>query len=288
MVRVAGLYRVGLGVPDLDGVAAFYEKTWAMRPVRGNAAERVLRSRGTPHGDLALIRQEAASLHHLALGVRSEADLRALLAAVEGAGHPIAQPAQRGERPDEAVKAVIHDLDGNRIELVVPADDPAAADDAAGSARHLGHIVLWTPAERIAQQEAFYALLGFQVSDRTHIGMSFLRCNTDHHSIALAKNNSGRTGLQHVAFDIGSVDDVMREFARLRDEGVKCIWGVGRHGPGNNVFSYYRDPAGNVIEYYGDMEVVEEAETVEPRIWGPQHKGDIWGVAGAPPQAFRD
>ena len=57
----------------------------------------------------------------------------------------------------------------------------------------------------------------------------------------------GRRGerLQHIAFDVGSLDNVMRNFARLRGLEVECAWGVGRHGPGNNVFSYYTDPAGN-------------------------------------------
>ncbi len=292
MAKVSGLYRVGLGVPDIDSVSAFYEGTWAMRSVRGDGEEHVLRSQGTEHGDLILLRQRVPGLHHVGLRVRSETDLHALVAAVEAAGHAIEERPRSGTRPDEAVVAVVRDLDGNRLELVVPKADAAAANDAsAGSPRHLGHVVLWTPAESIEQQEAFYARLGFQVSDRTHIGMSFLRCNTDHHSIALLKSKNGRTGLQHVAYDIGTVDDVMREFARLRAVGLECIWGVGRHGPGNNVFSYYTDPVGNVIEYYGDMEVVQEsdaAEVLEARFWGPQHRGDIWGVAGMPPLPFRE
>ena len=102
------------------------------------------------------------------------------------------------------------------------------------------------------------------------------------------KSKTGRTGVQHIAFDVGSLDNVMRNFGRLRDQGLDCAWGVGRHGPGNNIFSYYADPAGNFVEYYGDMEVFPVDDLVEARIWGPEHKGDIWGVAGIPPLAFRE
>jgi catechol-2,3-dioxygenase len=102
------------------------------------------------------------------------------------------------------------------------------------------------------------------------------------------KKLCGKTGLQHVAFDVGSIDEVMRELGRLRSEGVDCVWGVGRHGPGNNVFSYYTDPAGNVIEYYGEMEKVQPNEKVTPKFWDSLHTGDLWGVAGAPPEIMRD
>jgi hypothetical protein len=79
----------------------------------------------------------------------------------------------------------------------------------------------------------------------------------------------------------------MQEYGRLRSKNLECIWGVGRHGPGNNVFSYYRDPEGNVIEFYGEMEQVASADVAETRYWGPEHKGDISGKVGPPPQAFR-
>lgn len=290
MSRVAGLYRVGLAVPNLEETARFYETNWAMEPVDAEGGRRRFRSRGQDHSDLVLsgiAPQEQARLDHVALAVRTEKELRDIVARVAQAGHPVLQACTPGRRPEERAWAAVEDLDGNRIELVVPTQAAsAAAQQGAGRARHLGHVVLWTP--QIEQQEAFYALLGFQVSDRTHIGMSFLRCNHDHHSLALARSSQGRRGLQHVAFDVGGIDEVMREYGRLKQGGDECIWGVGRHGPGNNVFAYYQDPAGNVVEFYGDMETVESPDVPEARYWGPEHKGDIWGVAGGPPRPFRD
>ena len=290
MVRVTGIHRLGLGVPALQPASDFYLHRWGMDSAGSDGDERTFRSKGCGHGDLLLRRSDEATLDHIALSVASEADLDALLATVERAGFAVAQQPRRGQRPGEALLAAVDDRDGNRVELVVPApaaEATARADDAAADGpRKLGHVVLWTP--RPDAQEAFYALLGFRVSDRTHIGMSFLRCNTDHHTIAFVRSARGRTGLQHAAFDVGSIDNVMRAYGRLRDEGIACIWGVGRHGPGNNVFSYYRDPANNVVEFYGDMETVPLAEDVATRVWGAEHKGDVWGVAGAPPEPFRD
>lgn len=284
MDRVDGLYGVGLGVPDLDAAAHFYREVWGMEPAGGTDCELWFRSVGEDHGDLVLRESDDAGLEYVALAVEDKETLLRFVDKIEAAGNVVLEPGGVGARPWEALVAAVEDADGNRVELVVPA--ASEGNSAAGrSRRRLGHIVLWT--EGREAQEAFYALLGFQVSDRTHIGMSFLRCNNDHHSIAIAESGGKRHGLQHIAYDIGTVDDVMREFGRMRAQGIECIWGVGRHGPGNNVFSYYRDPAGNVVEYYGDMEEVEDVDVSEPQYWGPEHKGDIWGVAGPPPAAFR-
>jgi catechol-2,3-dioxygenase len=288
MARVTGLHRLGLLVHDLGKVGEFYHEHWGMKRDGSDGREMFFRSQGTDHSDVMLRKGEDPRLDHVALSVASEADLRAILENIERAAHPVAQPPRKGTRPDEALVAAVNDLDGNRIELIVSSSSvkPKEAADPAKGPKRLGHVVLWTPQPE--RQEAFYALLGFQVSDRTHVGMSFLRCNTDHHTIAFVRSSSGRSGLQHAAFDVGSLDAVMRGFGRLRDAGIACIWGVGRHGPGNNIFSYYTDPVNNIVEYYGDMEQVPVTETVDVRHWGPEHKGDVWGVAGPPPPAFRN
>jgi catechol 2,3-dioxygenase-like lactoylglutathione lyase family enzyme len=273
----------------LDRARDFYHHVWGMGLIGVVGDEVAFRSREADHAELLLRQGDAARLDHVAFSVASEDALRALVDALESHGHTIDEAPRPGRRAGEALVAAFPDLDGNRIELVVPTgtEVPEATfeGDAAGPLK-LGHVVLWTP--RQDAQEAFYALLGLRVTDRTHIGMSFLRCNRDHHTLATVKSDSGRTGIQHIAFDVGSLDTVMREAARMRDDGNPCIWGVGRHGPGNNIFSYYQDPAGNVVEYYGDMEQVEAGGAVEERYWGPEHKGDIWGMSGPPPAPFRD
>jgi catechol 2,3-dioxygenase-like lactoylglutathione lyase family enzyme len=284
MVRVSGLHRIGLRVGDLNEMSDFYRDIWSMELIDSNPRQRFFKSHGENHSDLVLREGIPPGLDFVALSVSSEAVLDQLLGKLEAAGASIVQQPVPGERFGESRVAAVDDLDGNRIELVV-ANTARTRTAYTTRSVHLGHVVLWTP--QIEPQEAFYALLGFQVSDRTHMGMSFLRCNTDHHSIALARSTGGQHGLQHVAFDVGTTDRVMQEYGRLRGNNLECIWGVGRHGPGNNVFSYYRDPEGNIIEFYGEMEQVATADVTETRYWGPEHKGDISGKAGPPPQAFR-
>lgn len=288
MVRVSGLYRIGFVVSDLDVSEDFYKRVWAMHPVFSDGPDLLFRSRCADHPEIMLSHGEEAKLHHVAFSVENEKDLHALLEIALSSGATRVDQSSCIRGADVEMSAAFLDPDGNRIELVVPSASrlpPIVPSDPVGPQR-LGHVVLWTPQR--SQQEAFYGALGFRVTDRTHVGMSFMRCNRDHHTLALVDSKNNRTGAQHTSFDVGTIDNVMREYGRLRELGQGCIWGVGRHGPGNNIFSYYTDPSGNVLEFYGEMEEYDDAAAVEPVFWGPEHKGDIWGVAGRPPQSFTE
>jgi Glyoxalase/Bleomycin resistance protein/Dioxygenase superfamily len=85
----------------------------------------------------------------------------------------------------------------------------------------------------------FQEALGFALTDRSK-AMAFLRCNSDHHAVVLA--DSGVDGLNHVAFLMPEWESVMLAQGAWWIMGFPIGWGVGRHGPGNNVFSYFGDP----------------------------------------------
>ena len=99
-------------------------------------------------------------------------------------------------------------------------------------------------------------MLGFKLSDQTDM-MEFVRCSADHHSIAMARGN-GPT-LNHMAYEVASIDGLMRGAGRMKKHGFNVEWGVGRHGPGDNVFSYFIDPNGFVVEYTAEVEQIDEA-----------------------------
>src|SRR5205823_8992041 len=46
--------------------------------------------------------------------------------------------------------------------------------------------------------------------------------------------------------------------------GVRRMWGPGRHLAGNNLFSYYFDPEGNVVEYTTEVEQITSDDYVPP------------------------
>jgi catechol-2,3-dioxygenase len=134
--------------------------------------------------------------------------------------------------------------------------------------------VLHSP--QIKQLEAFYTdVLGFRLSDWIGEFMVFLRCNSVHHRLAILP---GPPALNHVAFDVTSVDELMRGLARMHEKGVKLSWGPGRHTAGNNTFTYYLTPNGNAVEYTSDLEEVDD-ETWQPQVYDPTPAiTDQWGT----------
>jgi catechol 2,3-dioxygenase len=123
-------------------------------------------------------------------------------------------------------------------------------------------------------------VLGFRLTDRSK-AMAFIRCNADHHAIVIA--DAPVNGLNHVAFLMPSLEAVMRGSGRMIDAGFPIAWGVGRHGPGDNVFSYFIDPVGIVIEYTAEVLQVDDTYVVRgPSEWvWPPGRTDQWGIAPA-------
>src|SRR5262245_22002998 len=116
--------------------------------------------------------------------------------------------------------------------------------------RKIGHVVL-NVTDLEAALSLYTELLGLSVSDRypasmVPCGIVFLRCNTDHHGVALVggATRSERTSLNHFAFEVGSLDEVFRVRAWLKKHGV-AIHFEGRRRAGCQVAVEFTDPDGN-------------------------------------------
>lgn len=85
----------------------------------------------------------------------------------------------------------------------------------------------------------------------------------------------------------GALDAVMRGAGRLKGKGFRVQWGLGRHGPGANVFAYFVDPNGLAIEYTCEMEQVDDTYRGKtPDEWAQRENPDAWGVADPPTDLF--
>jgi catechol 2,3-dioxygenase len=134
----------------------------------------------------------------------------------------------------------------------------------------LGHVVI-----RVSDMQRsvdFYTqVLGFKVSDvypETLMpgGMVFLRCNADHHCMALV--GSGREGagdgdLHHIAFEVPSLDDVLRAREHLRKHGAPIDF-EGRRRAGCQVAVEFRDPDGHRLEIYWGVDQVGSEGILRP------------------------
>ena len=127
--------------------------------------------------------------------------------------------------------------------------------------RKLGHVVL-NVTDLEASVRFYTGVLGLDVSDRypdTMVpgGMVFLRVNTDHHGVALVggATRSERSSLNHFAFEVGSLDEVFRARAWLREKGV-TIHFEGRRRAGCQIAIEFQDPDGNNLEIYWNIDQV--------------------------------
>ena len=135
--------------------------------------------------------------------------------------------------------------------------------------RKIGHVVL-NVSDLEASVRFYTELLGLQVSDRypdsmVPGGMVFLRCNTDHHGVALVggAHPSERSSLNHFAFEVGSLDEVFRARAWLKKHGVPIHF-EGRRRAGCQVAVEFTDPDGNNLEIYWFIDQIGTDGSVRP------------------------
>jgi catechol 2,3-dioxygenase-like lactoylglutathione lyase family enzyme len=121
----------------------------------------------------------------------------------------------------------------------------------------LGHILLFSP--DVPRSVAFMVeALGMGLADRAQDVIAFCcaRKDSDHHVVAFAK--SPGVGFHHVSFEVAGPDEVGRGGRSLAEKTGKGDWGFGRHTIGSNFFHYVQDPWGSWLEYYADMDYIDD------------------------------
>jgi catechol 2,3-dioxygenase-like lactoylglutathione lyase family enzyme len=154
--------------------------------------------------------------------------------------------------------------------------------------RKLGHVVL--NVTDLARSVRFYTeLLGLAISDRypdsmVPGGMVFMRCNADHHGVALVggARPSDAGSLNHFAFEVATLDEVFRARAWLRKHGVPIVF-EGRRRAGCQIAVEFQDPDGNNLEVYWGIDQVGTNGYVRPSSEWRQARTLEDAVANLPP-----
>jgi len=134
----------------------------------------------------------------------------------------------------------------------------------------IGHVVLMV--SDLERSTRFYVeVLGFRVSDvypesMMPGGMVILRCNADHHGIALVGGAAGPSRsdeLHHIAFEVSSLDEVIRVRDHLRRHEAQIDF-EGRRRAGVQIAVEFRDPDGHRLEVYWGLDQVGSDGVVRP------------------------
>ena len=289
-MAVRSFLHYALEVPDQAVGQRYYEDFGLVDVTGGDKAVRLKPARQDRESVL-LYEGPRKRLHHLCYGATGE-DFSRARAALRAAGVSEIDP-PRGA-PEGGMW--IRDPDGNLVNVREepgpdnPADLPLQLNGpgytprqgqrgyperGVGAApRRLGHVLLFTP--DVDRQIDFYTrALGLKLSDRSGTIIAFLRCNTDHHTLALL--TSPRPGFHHASFQVGSVDEIAMGAVRMADRGWQPGWGLGRHVIGSNFFYYIRDPWGGFAEYYFDLDCIPEDCAWQPRDFPGEDSLYIWG-----------
>lgn len=287
------LIAMEMGVPDPATLDAFYQGLgFRGAPGRWGGVD--------SEDQITLCEAPYRQLKSLRIACHDEADLAGAAARLEAIG--VSSTLSQG------VLKVVDPLNGWEVwlepqeELVVAPAEPRAmnypgrrgrintrasviTEQEARRPRRLGHVVVGSP-EPGKTTELFRAL-GFRVSDQVAGGIAtFMRCSPDHHNLLVAPGPVPY--LNHYAIEQEDFDSVFKAATTYLGQygGEHQVAGPGRHQIGGNVFWYMLDPAGNIFEFFTDMDQIldDDAWTVED--WRTPDAWSVWGNKQQPEVFF--
>lgn len=274
MIKVTDLAYVRFSAPDLDGMETFLHE-FGMATSQKSPTHLYMRGTGPDH-TVHITQKGAAGFVGLAFLAASMADLETF--ATENA----VAIADRNE-PGGGKYCRVTDPNGFPVEVVFGMEElpelPRRHDTPANTGRtknrtnatnrlepgtsrvlRLGHCAINVTSFE-GSLEWYNKTLGLICSDEVYIGDEsaviggFVRCDygdrpVDHHTLFLV--GTGTPGFGHAAFEVENLDDLMVGHYTLADKGRVPVWGVGRHALGSQIFDYWKDPFGHILEHWTD------------------------------------
>lgn len=269
---------VAIRSTDVDLSAEHLRRVLGLRETTREAGS-VYLSANHKHHEVQLIPGTEAGFDHVGLELDSDDELEDLRRRVLAAGARILE----ADRPEPGL--------GRSMRFVGPAGMVYEAYTAmkrrplgvelhlAAGPRRLGHLTFFC-ADHAAIRAFWIEALGFRVSDTTPDGIAWLRCDADHHGLAVAPRSEGNV-LHHHAWELQDLSALGKQLDHLALDGDRIIWGPVRHGPGFNIATYMLEPEGAVIEMYTDLLRIEDEATYVPVDWS--HESAALNLWGPPP-----
>ncbi|GAB3617587.1 VOC family protein [Okibacterium endophyticum] len=278
-LRRTAVSHIGFAVPDVDAAETFYTRVLGMKRHDVLEGGGVRLGWGEGHHVVDLHPGEKSLLHY-GFEVRDEGGLDGIGERLTAARVPFRDidPSDVDAAVAGEAGIVVQDPDGTDVHFhaAVRRHGENAADTGRRPIK-FQHTTIGTG--DVASVVAFFTdVIGFRISDQLKDGnFAWLRSDRDHHTLAVV--SAASADIDHYSYDLAEWEDFKAWCDRLTDLDVPVAWGPGRHGPGNNLFVFFEDPAGNHIELSAEMEKFHD-DRVEyvPRRWTPAPQTiNLWG-----------
>jgi 2,3-dihydroxy-p-cumate/2,3-dihydroxybenzoate 3,4-dioxygenase len=269
MINLHDIRYVRVGTKSLDAAIDFATRIVGLQLVGREGKSAYFRSdkvdeRGDTRDHTLVYFEGDPSDHTAAFDLVDPHDFDRIGAELENAGHSVRMgtPAECEQRRVKRFLA-FRDPTGNKVEVVVRPyhSGPRYFPARDAGITHFSHIGLRTSDP--ARDEAFWTrLLNGRVSD--WIGdAALIRINTIHHTLALFP--SAGPGIQHINHQVEDLDDIMRSWYFLQQQGVRIVFGPGRHPTSSACFLYFEGPDGMVYEYSVGVKHIQPHEEAAHR-----------------------
>ena len=262
MINLREIRYVRLGTADLEGAVTYANRILGLPVVRRAGKSVYFRS---DYRDHTLVYYEGDPQQHTAaFEVDDRAALDAACAQLEAMKVRVhLGKADECEQRHVGAFANFRDPTGNSIDLVVRPYQSSVRYLATRDAGITGFSHIGLRTTDAARDEKFWCeVMSARVSDR--IGVApLLRINPMHHTLALFPSTFA--GVQHINHQVESIDDIMRSYYFLKQQGVKIVFGPGRHPTSSAMFLYFEGPDGMVYEYSCGVRSIADEAAWRPR-----------------------
>ncbi len=277
------LRSVEFDVSNIEYATRFFTGIWGLTEVARDGGAVYFRGADSFHHILVL-REGRPTIRRILFEAFDRSAVERLHAAVVAAGVGGVEAPSTLTQPGGGFGFGFEDPEGRNLAIVTGVHDHADAGASVPERpMRVAHVNLnCRDADLVCR--FMLDVLDFRLTDETKRAF-FVRCNRYHSSLVLTR--AAQATLNHVAFEVPDLDSVMGGAGRMRDNGYPIEWGVGRHGPGNNIFAYFLGPDELPIEYTaGTLEIADDHEPHGPDFWTwPPGRTDKWGVS--PPVSKR-
>ncbi|MEK9966579.1 MAG: VOC family protein [Rhodospirillaceae bacterium] len=256
MIEIVDIRYCRLGTADLKSAVDFATSMIGLEEVARADGQVYLRGDDRDH-NICYFAGDPAD-HTFGLEVETFEALDAAATTLEAAGVAV----RRGSDDEAAARRVMgfinfRDPTGNSVDLVVRPHHSGRRYFPSRDAgiTEFSHIGIKT--DNPARDEKFWSGL-FNIRANDRIGDAALMSFDEvHHRIALFPTD--HAGIQHINFQVESIDDIMRSHYFLTERQVQIRFGPGRHPTSGAMFLYYEGPDGMTYEYSSGVRNVDES-----------------------------